>query len=117
LVLDIQIEHGLGYTVCRPVGDLDAFTASQLRQVLTEVPEDSSLLIDMSRVPFMDSAGLGALVGGIRRTRELGGDVAVTCSQPNLVRLLRTSGLDRIVTVAETVEQAAAALTPKAVAT
>jgi anti-sigma B factor antagonist len=111
LVLDIQIEQALGYTVCRPVGDLDAFTASQFRQVLTEVPGASSLLIDMSSVPFMDSAGLGALIGGIRRTRELGGDVAVSCNRPSLVRLLRTTGFDRIVTIAETVEQAAAVLT------
>lgn len=110
-MLDIQIERGLGYTVCRPIGDLDAFTACQFREVLTEVPGDGSLLLDMSRVPFMDSAGLGALIGGIRRTRELGGDVAVSCNQPNLIRLLRTTGFDRVVTIAETIEQAAAVLT------
>lgn len=110
-MLDIQIEQGSGYTVCRPIGDLDAFTASQFRQRLTEVPGESSLLIDMSSVPFMDSAGLGALIGGIRRTRELGGDVAVTCNQPTLISLLRATGFDRIVTLAETVEQAAAVLT------
>ena len=40
------------------------------------------LLIDLSAVPFMDSAGLGALIGGIRRAREAGGDVAVACSRP-----------------------------------
>ncbi|MBV8692858.1 MAG: STAS domain-containing protein, partial [Actinobacteria bacterium] len=57
-----------------------------------------------------DSAGLGALIGGIRRARELGGDVAVSCSRPTLTRLLRTTGFDRIVTVAETLEEAAAAL-------
>ncbi len=41
------------------------------------------LVIDLSRVPFIDSAGLGALIGGIRRTRELGGQVAVACSRPD----------------------------------
>ncbi len=43
----------------------------------------------MSGVPFVDSAGLGALIGGIRRARELGGDVAVACDRPTLVRVLR----------------------------
>ncbi len=47
----------------------------------------------------MDSAGLGALIGGIRRAREAGGDVAVACSRPTLTRLLHTTGFDRIVSV------------------
>jgi anti-sigma B factor antagonist len=109
-VLDIEVHQGDGYTICRPIGELDAFTVSQFRQSLSELATNHRLLIDMSRVPFVDSAGLGALIGGIRRTRELGGDVAVACNRPTLVRLLKTTGFDRIVTVAETVEEAAQAL-------
>jgi anti-sigma B factor antagonist len=92
------------------VGELDAFTVSQFRQALADLATSQRLVIDMSGIPFVDSAGLGALIGGIRRTRELGGDVAVACNRPTLVRLLRTTGFDRIVTVAETVEDAATAL-------
>lgn len=99
-----------GFTICRPEGELDAFTVSQFRQSLAELASSKRLLIDMSGVPFVDSAGLGALIGGIRRARELGGDVAVSCNRPTLVRLLRTTGFDRIVTVTETVEEAIEAL-------
>lgn len=110
-LLDIQQdETPEGYTICRPVGELDAFTVSQFRQALAEMASSPRLIIDMSGVPFVDSAGLGALIGGIRRTRELGGGVAVACNRPTLVRLLRTTGFDRIVTVAESVEEAIAAL-------
>lgn len=109
-MLEIQIEPGEGYTICRPIGELDAFTVSQFRQALAELASTPRLLIDMSSIPFVDSAGLGALIGGIRRARELGGDVAVSCSRPTLVRLLRTTGFDRIVTVADTVQEAAASL-------
>ncbi len=109
-MLDIQIEQTEGYILCRPVGELDAFTVSQFRQVLADLASAPRILIDMSAVPFLDSAGLGALIGGIRRARELGGDVAVACNRPTLVRLLRTTGFDRIVTVADTLEEAAAAL-------
>ena len=109
-MLDIQTEQADGYTICRPVGELDAFTVSQFRQALAELASNNRLLIDMSGVPFVDSAGLGALIGGIRRARELGGDVAVACSRPTLTRLLRPPAFDRIVTVVETVEEAAAAL-------
>jgi len=110
-LLDIQIVRGAGgHTICRPVGELDAFTVSQFRQALADLVGRKQLVIDMSSVPFVDSAGLGALIGGIRRARELGGDVAVACNRPTLTRLLRTTGFDRIVTVTETVEEAAAAL-------
>jgi anti-sigma B factor antagonist len=110
---NIELDHtDSGLTICRPVGELDAFTVSQFRQALAELASSSRLLIDMSGVPFVDSAGLGALIGGIRRARELGGDVAVACNRPTLTRLLRTTGFDRIVTVAETIEEAAAALEP-----
>jgi len=109
-VLDIQLENGDGYVICRPVGELDAFTVSQFRQSLAELASNPRILIDMSGVPFVDSAGLGALIGGIRRARELGGDVAVACNRPTLTRLLHTTGFDRIVTVTETVEDAVAAL-------
>ncbi|MGH9149218.1 MAG: STAS domain-containing protein [Acidimicrobiales bacterium] len=109
-MLEIKIEQGDGYVVCRPVGELDAFTVSQFRQALAELATQPRLLIDMSGVPFVDSAGLGALIGGIRRARELGGDVAVCCNRPTLTRLLHTTGFDRIVTVADTHEAAAQAL-------
>jgi anti-sigma B factor antagonist len=109
-VLDIQLDQAEAYTICRPVGELDAFTVSKFRQALAELASTPRLLIDMSGVPFVDSAGLGALIGGIRRARELGGDVAVCCNRPTLTRLLRTTGFDRIVTVTETLEEAAEAL-------
>ncbi len=116
-MLEIQVEPADQYTVCRPIGELDAFTVSQFRQSLTELASSPRLLIDMSGVPFIDSAGLGALIGGIRRAREMGGDVAVACNRPSLTRLLRTTGFDRIVTVAETVDEAAMALAPEDEAT
>jgi len=109
-VLDIHIDLDAGCTLCRPVGELDAFTVSQFRQSLAELASTPRLLIDLSGVPFVDSAGLGALIGGIRRVRELGGDVAVACPRPTLTRLLRTTGFDRIVTVAGTVQEAKVAL-------
>lgn len=109
-MLEIQVEESADHTVCRPVGELDAYTVGQFRESLAELASAPRLLIDLSAVPFMDSAGLGALIGGIRRAREAGGDVAVACSRPTLTRLLHTTGFDRIVPVTETVEEAALAL-------
>jgi anti-sigma B factor antagonist len=109
-MLTIQQQTTSGGVVCRPVGELDAFSVSQFRQALAKTASSPNLVIDLSGVTFVDSAGLGALVGGIRRAREHGGQVAVACSRPVLVRLLQSTGFDRIVRVTRTVGQAREAL-------
>jgi anti-sigma B factor antagonist len=109
-VLEIHVDQGDGYATCRPSGELDAYTVGQFREALAGLAETDRLLIDLSDVPFMDSAGLGALIGGIRRIREQDGRVAVACSRASLIRLLHTTGFDRIVPVAESVEDAVEAL-------
>ena len=109
-MLEIQVEQMERYTLCRPVGELDAYTVGQFRDALAELATTRRLLIDLSEVPFMDSSGLGALIGGIRRAREADGDVTVACGRPTLTRLLHTTGFDRIVAVEDTVAAAASAL-------
>ena len=109
-MLEIEVVNTDAYTLCRPVGELDAYTVNDFREALGATTGSTRLLIDLSHVPFMDSAGLGALIGGIRRTRESGGEVAVACGRATLTRLLHTTGFDRIVPVEDTVEGAAAVL-------
>jgi anti-sigma B factor antagonist len=109
-VLEIEVDDTADHTVCRPVGELDAYTVASFREALGELATKPRVVIDLSEVPFMDSAGLGALIGGIRRAREHGGEVAVACSRPTLTRLLHTTGFDRIVPVTDTLDAAVAAL-------
>jgi len=109
-VLEIEVDHTESHTLCRPVGELDAYTVVSFRDALGELAQQPRVVIDLSEVPFMDSAGLGALIGGIRRAREHGGEVAVACSRPTLTRLLHTTGFDRIVPVTETLDAAIAAV-------
>lgn len=108
--LEIELEVLPDVTLCRPVGEIDASTVPMFREQLLEVSQKGNVVIDLSEVPFMDSAGLGALIGGIRRTREAGGDVAVACARATLVRLLKTTGFDQIVSVTADVESARSTL-------
>ncbi len=109
-MLEIDIETNDDHSVCRPQGELDAYTVGQFREALHGLSDQQRVIIDLSGVPFMDSAGLGALIGGIRRTRDAGGDVAVACDRPTLTRLLHNTGFDSIVPVEESIDQALAAL-------
>ncbi len=105
-MLEIEIENLDTHTVFRPSGEIDAYTVAQFRERMGELANEPRLLIDLESVPFMDSAGLGALIGGIRRIRDSDGAVVVACGDGALARLLHTTGFDRIVPVAETPEQA-----------
>lgn len=109
-MLDITVDRTEDLTICRPVGELDAFTVGQFRESLTELGGGGRLLIDLSGVPFLDSAGLGALIGGVRRAREAGGDVAVFGARPAVGRLLHTTGFDRVASVSDSEAEAALAL-------
>ena len=106
-MLSINVDRiGGDQVICRLVGELDLSVVAQFRQALADVPSASRVLIDLSAVSFVDSAGLGALIGGIRRTRDRGGNAAIACHPPGLRRLLRTIGLDRLVTISDDVEHA-----------
>lgn len=87
-------------------GELDSFTACDLRAGITDVLGRQATIIDIRDVPFIDSAGLGALMGGIRRLREAGGDVALCCTHAGVLRLLEMTGLDRIVAITESPAEA-----------
>jgi len=111
--VDVQIEvtEHSGCEVTRPSGELDASTVTEFREHLASLVGTSHLVIDLCEVPFMDSAGLGALIGGIRRIRDAGGNVGVVCDRPSVLRLLHTTGFDRIVDVAPTLGEAVGNLT------
>jgi anti-sigma B factor antagonist len=107
-MLDFSIDQSEGCIVCRPVGELDAFGASQFRQAMAELAFTGGLvLVDLTGVGFVDSAGLGALVGGVRRVREHGGNIAIVCPKPRLTQLLHTTGFDRFVSVYVSADEAA----------
>ena len=99
-----------GHSVLRLRGELDSSTVAVFREAIAEARPETMAVIEMSGVPFVDSAGIGALIGGIRRLRELGGDVAVAAPRPAISRVLHMTGFDRIVPVADTVAEAAESL-------
>ncbi len=109
-MLEIDVEELDTHVVLRPRGEIDAYTVAHFRERIGDLALAPRLLIDLGSVPFMDSAGLGALIGGIRRIRDSDGEVVVACGEGALARLLHTTGFDRIVPVAQTSEEALALL-------
>ena len=86
------------WTVLSVGGDLDVVGAPDLRQaVVTAVAEGSRLLaLDLSELDFVDSFGLGAVVGALKRVRQRGGELALVCPSSRIRRVFEICDLDRI---------------------
>ena len=110
LAFTVTVEDDGNPSVVRVEGELDSFTAAGLREGFGSVVGRPATVVDIREVPFLDSSGLGALLGGIRRLREAGGAVALCCTRPSVLRLLAVTGVDRTVAVTATPEQAGAVL-------
>ena len=106
--LEVEIRTDGGLTVVAVSGDLDAYSVSALRDSIARLETGTDTVFDLSGVPFIDSAGLGALIAAVRRVREGSGRPLVVSSRANVVRLLRISGFDRIAPVHATIEAATA---------
>ena len=93
-----------------PIGELDAYSVAQFREAFARLAEEKFCIVNLSGVQFMDSAGLGALIGGIRRIREAEGQVVIFSNREAITKLLHTTGFDRIVPVKNSYSDAISAL-------
>lgn len=105
-MLAIQILDVDGVTLVRPLSDLTAEVGNQWRSRLAALPDRRRVVVDMDHTPFMDSAGLGVLIGAIRRIRADGGELVIASSEPSMRRLFHVTGLDKVVEVVDDIESA-----------
>lgn len=96
-------------------GELDAYTGPQLREDLGSALAEgkSRLYVDLSQVEYMDSVGLGILVGMAKRAGEAAGGLAVVNPRPNVRRVFDVSGTSELLNVVESLPAAQARLCPE----
>lgn len=100
-----------GAAVLHVHGRLDLAAASEVKNAILRAVEDDRphVVVDLEDVPFVDSSGLGALIGGLRAARSAGGDLRIANPGPQARMILELTTLDRVLVNHETVEAALAA--------
>lgn len=95
-------------TVVRVAGEVDVYTAPTLREELYTLIDggDTSLVVDLTDVSFMDSTGLGVLVGALKRIRTLGGALHLVIDQEKVLKVFRITALDQVFPIHATVDAA-----------
>ncbi|WP_345750695.1 STAS domain-containing protein [Microbacterium rhizophilus] len=96
------------YTVLSPQGKLNLVAAPPLKARIDELVRDqrSRIVIDLAAVDFVDSSGLGALIGGLKAARQAGGDVRIAAAGDQVRAVLKLTNLDRILAPFDTIEDA-----------
>lgn len=103
--------HDDDVSVVKVGGEVDVYTAAQLRSVLDAEVESGRirLVLDLEEVTFLDSTGLGVLVGRLKAVRNQSGWLRIVCSSDRILRVFRITGLDKVFGIHASLDEALAA--------
>lgn len=108
-MIDIDVStdsQGIGVVV--PRGRLTMVSAPQLRTTLEALIAEgtSRVVVDLAETTFLDSSGLGALIGALKTARQAGGDLRIARPTQAVLTVLRLTNLDKVLRPRDTVEGA-----------
>jgi anti-sigma B factor antagonist len=110
--LSVTVRRERGVVIAEVTGDIDVSTVARVREPLFELADGGQpLIVDLNQVTFIDSTGLGVLIGAARRAAAHGASVHAVCSQPQALKLLWLTGVDRRIPLSDTVDEALMLLT------
>lgn len=86
--------------IVRVAGELDHHFADEIRvRIDTEImkPPIKDIVFDFDHLTFMDSSGIGMIMGRYKKIKALGGRAWIICSNPNAARILEMSGVFKLI--------------------
>jgi anti-sigma B factor antagonist len=94
-------------------GDIDVASAVTVRDALDRViaAGHHRIVMDLDEVRFLDSTGLGVMVGRLKAVQDVGGDMQLVCTAPRIMRIMSITSLDEVFSIHATTDEAVAALT------
>ena len=79
-------------------GEIDVYTSPKVKDAIGDLIDKGhyNLVINLEKVRYIDSTGLGVLIGGLKRVREHGGTVNLVCTNPQIKKMFDITGLVKI---------------------
>ena len=95
------------HTIIRLKGEVDIYTAPSLRETIVDTVEKGryKIAVDLDEVVFLDSTGLGVLVGGLKRVKQHDGELGIICNQEKILRIFKITGLTKIFIMYDSVSE------------
>ena len=109
--LGLDVKEQNGWAVLSVQGEVDVYTAPQFREQLIQLVDQGQrkILVDLEGVEFLDSTGLGVLVGGLKRVRAHDGSLDLVCTQERILKIFRITGLTKVFGIHDSVDEAISA--------
>lgn len=109
--LGLDVAERGSWSVLSVSGEVDVATAPRLRERLVALVGEgrTRIVVDLERVDFIDSTGLGVLVGALKRVRTNDGDLALVCTGPRILKVFEITGLTKVFAIHRTVDDATSA--------
>lgn len=106
----VEVTERDGWTVVAASGEIDVATAPRLREQLIDLIAAGrrQLVVDLSWVDFIDSTGLGVLIGALKRIRSHDGDFGLVIDDPRVLKVFDITGLDQVFRIHASLELAVA---------
>jgi anti-sigma B factor antagonist len=106
--LELETTQRDGVAVLSLRGEIDVYTAPRMRQAIVDLVDAGShnIVIDMEKVDFLDSTGLGVLVEGLKRVRTRGGSLSLVVTQDKIVKIFDITGLNKAFPIHASLEEA-----------
>jgi anti-sigma B factor antagonist len=111
--LGLKVEERGDVAVLAVSGEVDVATVPRLREQLHGLVASGTprIVVDLDAVDFLDSTGLGVLVGALKRVRANGGELALVCTAPRIRKVFEVTGLTKVFALFDTVDEAASGST------
>ena len=109
--LGLDVRKVDGHSVVDVKGEIDVYTAPKLREKLIELVSEGSyeVVVNLEGVDFLDSTGLGVLVGALKRGKAHDGNLSLVCTQDKILKIFKITGLTKVFPIHESVEEATSA--------
>jgi anti-sigma B factor antagonist len=106
--LGLEVSERGKYAVLSVRGEVDVYTAPRFRERLIELVSEGKqqIIVDLEGVDFLDSTGLGVLVGGLKRLRSHDGDLSLVCTQSRILKVFEITGLTKVFSIYDSVDAA-----------
>ncbi|MBK5227509.1 MAG: STAS domain-containing protein [Actinobacteria bacterium] len=106
--LGLDVRKIGSYSVVDVKGEIDVYTAPKLREKLIELVSEGSydVVVNLEGVDFLDSTGLGVLVGALKRVKAHDGGLSLVCTQDKILKIFKITGLTKVFPIHDSVEDA-----------
>jgi anti-sigma B factor antagonist len=96
--LGLEVREADSHSIVDVKGEIDVYTAPKLREKLIELVSegDYHIVVNLEGVDFLDSTGLGVLVGALKRVKGHDGTLALICTQDKILKVFQVTGLDKV---------------------